>query len=68
MLRIKECEANNQFSDNLYAAFLNKDVMSFWKLWRVKYNGKGCKAAVADGLCEDSDIANCFAYNFKDIY
>ena len=42
--------------------------MSFWKLWRVKYNGKGCKAAVADGLCEDSDIANCFTDNFKDIY
>ena len=38
--------------------------MSFWKL----YYRKGCKAAVVDGLCEDSDIATCFADNFKDIY
>ena len=29
MLRMKERKANNQFSENLYDAFLNKDVMLF---------------------------------------
>ena len=61
-IRTKEHQSQQHFSDALNDALLSKDINSFWKSWRSKFNrNKRRCAEVIDGEHEPLHIAGRFA-------
>ena len=58
----------SKYSDEFVSHFLNKDMPQFWKVWNRKFRKNVSKQVIIDGYCNDADIANVFADNFKKVY
>jgi len=62
-IKTKEHNSQNEFTNSLNEALLNKDMASFWRSWRTKFGSKGC-STVIEG-CSDDNISNKFATIFQ---
>ena len=58
----------SQYTDEFVSHFLNKDLPQFWKVWNSKFRKKLTKQVNIGGSCNNADIANSFAENFKSLY
>ena len=58
----------SKYSDEFVSHFLNKDMPQFWKVWNMKFRKNVSKQVIIDVYCNDADIGNVFADNFKKVY
>jgi exonuclease III len=68
-LRIRNNQEGEKLSytNDLNDALILKQGNTFWNCWRSKFSSKGKRPLQIDNLTRDSDIADHFAYHFKNI-
>lgn len=66
LIKLKEFESRNHFTDELGAALQNKIVNDFWKCWKSKFKVSG-STQVVNGTSDSKIIAENFATFFKTI-
>jgi hypothetical protein len=59
--------SENEFSNSLHEALLNKNQESFWNSWKSKFGKKSKIPNKVDGSTSHEDIANKFALFFADV-
>jgi exonuclease III len=67
LIKLKEKENSNHFSNELHEALVNKNGDDFWRQWKAKF-GKKKNSQVINGSSNPGDIAAMFANYFKDLY
>ena len=55
-------------SDSIHNDLVNKNSTKFWKSWQELHGKRGDVSARINGKIDDTDIANEFATNFREIY
>ena len=66
MIKSKERDGKNHFSNELSDALQCKNTSSFWKSWKSKFRNNK-KTQVVGGACDPGIIANKFAAFFKSV-
>ena len=62
----KRSESKNQVGQKLQSHLINSNPRNFWKCWNGCLKKSNCpKNLIANGLCEDPDIADYLAEEFK---
>ena len=67
LIKSKERNSKNHFSDELIDALMSKNVNNFWKCWKSKFKNKS-RSQMINGHCETAQICNEFAKFFSSIY
>jgi len=66
MIRRKERSSQNEFSNSLNDALLQKEMGDFWCIWKSKF-GNSSRVSVVDGSSNEQSIADTFASVFKSV-
>ena len=63
LIKLRETQAKNSFSNKLSEELLEKNKNGFWKSWKSKFKSNKM-ASVIDGHTEPNKIADKFAEYF----
>ena len=67
-LRKKKKATAKEYSDAMHADLINKDGISFWKLWKTINEPRDSTATRINGFTDSKDIAETFADYFEFVY
>jgi hypothetical protein len=67
LIKLKEKESKNYFTNELSDALLNKNQINFWKCWKSKFKNKN-KSQTINGVCDQGEISNIFAKYFGSLH